>query len=122
MSRRRLAVRDFAAIWHQGQKVVFSRTLEKVDTAKTRIERTFDPELIRTMKEQATDDLSVGGAELGALALNAGLVDEIHLFLAPIVVGGGKPALPHSYTTRLELLDQRAFDNGVVHLHYRVRH
>lgn len=112
--------RDYAAIWHMAQKVVFSKTLEDVDTAKTRIERTFDPEAIRSMKAHAEEDLSLGGAELAAAAFNAGLVDQIHLFLSPILVGGGKAALPVIPVTRLELLDQHAFGNGVVHLHYRV--
>ncbi len=113
-------VRDYAAIWHMTEKVVFSRTLEEVSTARTRIERSFDPETIRTLKAQAEEDISIGGAELAATAFKEGLVDQIHLFLSPILVGGGKAALPDAPATRVELLDQRAFGNGVVHLHYRV--
>ncbi|WP_207343369.1 dihydrofolate reductase family protein [Arthrobacter sp. E3] len=113
--------RDFAAIWHMSEKVVFSRTLEEVSTARTRIERTFDPEAIRAMKASAEDDLSVGGAELAGTAFKAGLVDQIHLFISPILIGGGKPALPDAAATRLELLDQHGFGNGIVHLHYRVK-
>ncbi|MFQ4148357.1 dihydrofolate reductase family protein [Arthrobacter sp. LAPM80] len=112
--------RDYAAIWHQSQKVVYSRSLADVDTAKTRIERTFDPDAVRAMKAEAQENISVGGPELAAAAFKAGLVDEIHLFVSPIVVGGGKQALPDGFRTPLELLDQRNFGNGVVHLHYRV--
>ena len=113
--------RDYAAIWHMAQKVVFSRTLEKADTARTRMERSFDPEAIRAMKAHAEEDLSIGGAELAAAAFDAGLVDQIHRFLSPIVTGGGKAAMPNVPATRLELLDQHVFGNGVVHLHYRVQ-
>jgi dihydrofolate reductase len=114
-------VRDFTAIWQSADKVVYSRTLETVSSAKTRIERDFDPEMVRQMKVSAGRDLTVGGADLAAQAIKAGLVDECHLFLAPFVVGGGKRALPHLVRLRLELLDERRFGNGVVHLHYRIR-
>jgi dihydrofolate reductase len=94
--------------------------LETVSTARTRIEATFDPEMIRQMKGSARSDLTVGGAELAALAFRAGLIDECHLLLNPIVVGGGKQALPSKVRIRLALLDEGRFGNGVVHLHYRV--
>lgn len=112
--------RDYAAIWHMAQKVVFSRTLQEADTAKTRIERSFDPEAIRSMKAHAEEDISIGGAELAGTAFAAGLVDQLHFFLSPFVAGGGKAALPRIPATGLELLDQHAFGNGVVHVHYRV--
>ena len=114
-------MRDYATLWHGTDKVVFSKTLEEVSTSRTRIERVFDPETIRRMKADADHDLSVGGAELGGQALRAGLVDEIHLFISPVLVGGGKPALPEIKKTRLELLGQQRFGNGVVHLHYAVK-
>jgi dihydrofolate reductase len=112
---------DYAAIWQAAEKVVYSRTLEAVTTAKTRIERAFDPEAVRRMKDGAVRDLTIGGPELAAEALRAGLVDECHFYLAPVVVGGGNPALPGHIRLNLELLDDRRFGNGVVHLQYRVR-
>jgi dihydrofolate reductase len=114
-------IQDFAATWQAADKIVYSRTLETVSSARTRIERDFDPEAIRQMKDSAERDISVGGADLAAQAFAAGLVDECHLFIAPVVVGGGKSALPHHVRLRLELLDDRRFGNGVVHLYYRVR-
>jgi dihydrofolate reductase len=113
-------MRDFAEIWRAADKIVYSRTLTDASTARTRIEREFDPETVRQMKEAATRDISVGGPELAAQAIGAGLVDEIHLFLVPVLVGGGKPALPDGVHATLELLDERGFESGVVHLHYRV--
>jgi dihydrofolate reductase len=112
-------MRDFAEIWRAAEKVVYSRTLEAASTARTRIERDFDPEAVRRMKASAQRDISIGGAELAAAAFRAGLVDECHLLLSPIVVGGGKRALPDDVRLELELLDVRRFGNGVVHLHYR---
>ncbi len=111
---------DFAGIWRAADKVVFSRTLEMASSARTRIEATFDTEVIRRTKASARGDLTIGGAELAALAFRAELIDECHLFLNPIVVGGGKQALPSKLRTRLDLLDEGHFGNGVVHLHYRV--
>jgi dihydrofolate reductase len=111
---------DFAAIWQAADKVVYSRTLEKPSTAKTRIEPDFDPEAVRAMKAEAESDLTVGGAELAGQALRAGLVDELHLFLVPVVVGGGKPALPDGLSLDLELLDERSFGNGTAYLRYAV--
>jgi len=111
---------DFANVWQAASKVVNSTTLDAVSTAKTRIERTFDPASVRDLKASATSDLTVGGPHLAAHALKAGLVDECHLFIRPIVVGGGKPALPGGLRTDVELLDDRDLGNGVVYLRYRV--
>ena len=111
----------FAQIWQAADKIVYSTTLETVSSARTRIERDFDPEAVRQMKAQAGRDISVGGPDLAAQAIKAGLVDEWHLFVAPIVVGGGKQTLPDNVRLKLELLDERHFGNGVVHLHYRIR-
>ncbi|CAN5561517.1 dihydrofolate reductase family protein [soil metagenome] len=114
-------MQDFAQIWQAADKIVYSRTLETVSTGRTRIERDFDPEAVRQMKASAERDLTVGGPDLAAQGIKAGLVDECHLFVAPIVVGGGKQSLPNDVRLKLELLDERRFGNGVVHLHYRTR-
>jgi dihydrofolate reductase len=113
--------RDFADMWHSADKVVYSRTLEAVSSARTRIERDFDPEAVRQMKALAAQDITVGGPDLAAQAIRAGLVDECHLFLTPVIVGGGTPSLPSNVRLNLELLDERRFGNGVVYLHYRIR-
>jgi dihydrofolate reductase len=110
---------DFARIWQAADKVVYSTTLEAVSTSRTRIERAFDPDQVREMKASADRDLAVGGPGLAAHAFGAGLVDECHLFLVPVVVGGGKPALPHGVRLDLHLLDERRFGDGTVHLRYR---
>jgi dihydrofolate reductase len=116
------AVRDYATIWQSAEKIVYSRTLETVSSARTRIERVFDPEAVRQLKATAERDLSVGGPELAARAVEAGLVDEYHLLVVPVLVGGGKPALPRSgVRLDLELLDERRFDDGTVYLRYRRR-
>jgi dihydrofolate reductase len=112
--------RDFAELWRAADKVVYSTTLDEVTTSRTRLERSFEPDAVRALKARATRDLSIGGPGLAAAALGAGLVDECHLFLHPIAVGGGTPALPAGARTDLELLDERRFESGVVHLHYRV--
>lgn len=112
------AEQEFAEIWKGADKVVYSRTLEAPSTARTRIERNFDVEPVRQLKETASSDLSVGGPELAAHAIEAGLVDEFQLLLVPVVVGGGKRALPH-VRMDLELLDERRFGNGTVFLRYR---
>jgi dihydrofolate reductase len=111
---------DYADIWRAADKVVYSKTLEAVTTARTRIEREFDPEAVRRLKASAGSDISVGGSELAAQALEAGLVDELHLVAVPAVVGGGKAWLPDGVRMKLELLDERRFGNGTVHLHYAV--
>jgi len=113
--------RDYAKIWKAAEKIVYSRTLAEVSSARTRIERDFDIDAIRQLKATADRDISIGGPDLAAQAIEAGLVDELHLFLAPVVVGGGKPSLPDKVRLELELLDERRFANGVVHLHYRTR-
>ena len=111
---------DFADVWQAADKVVYSMTLDAVSTAKTRLEHNFDPASVRDMKASATSDLTVGGAHLAAQGLKAGLVDECHLFIRPVLVGGGKPALPSDTRADLALLDDRRFSNGVVYLRYRV--
>ncbi len=111
---------DYAGIWRAAEKIVYSRTLQTVSSARTRIEQEFDPDAIRRLKQSSESDITVGGAELAGHAIGAGLVEECHLFLCPIVVGGGKRALPNNVRARLELLDERRFRNGVVHLHYNV--
>jgi dihydrofolate reductase len=114
-------VGDYAEIWRAADKIVYSRTLETASSARTRIEREFDPEAVREMKASSDRDISVGGPDLAAQAIKAGLVDEFHLFLTPIVVGGGTRSLPEDVRVKLELLDERRFGNGVVHLHHRTR-
>ena len=113
-------VRDFTRIWQAADKIVYSRTLASVSSARTRIERDFDPEAVRRMKATARRDITVGGPDLAAHAIEAGLVDDCHLFLTPIVVGGGKRAFPGDVRQKLELLEERRFGNGTVHLHYRL--
>jgi dihydrofolate reductase len=114
-------MRDFAEIWQAADKVVYSKTLETVSTTRTRLEREFDPEAVRQMKASAGRDISVSGPDLAAQAFRAALVDECYLIVTPIVVGGGKRSLPNDVRLKLELLDERRFDNGMVYLHYRTR-
>jgi dihydrofolate reductase len=109
---------DFAAIWQAAEKVVYSRTLETVSTARTRIERDFDPDAVRHMKAEADRDITIGGATLAGEAIRAGLVDELHVIAGPIVVGGGTRSLPDGVRWELELLEERRFANGVVYLRY----
>jgi dihydrofolate reductase len=119
MTDERPVMRDFAEIWRAADKIVYSRTLDSASSARTRIEREFDPEAVRALKASAERDLTVGGAELAGVALRAGVVDEVQLFLNPVVVGGGKRALPDGVRVGLELLDERRFGSGVVYLRYR---
>ena len=114
-------MRDYAQLWRAAEKVVYSRSLEAVSSARTRIERDFDPAAVRRLKETAATDISIGGAALAAEAIRAGLVDEYHLFLVPVLVGGGKRALPDGVRLELELLDERRFGNGIVYLRDRQR-
>jgi dihydrofolate reductase len=114
-------LRDFAQIWQAADKVVYSRSLQRVSTRRTRIERDFDPESVRRLKESAAADLTVGGPTLAIDALKSGLVDECHLLVAPIVVGSGKRSLPDDHRLELELLDERRFASGMVFLQYRVK-
>jgi dihydrofolate reductase len=113
-------IRDFAEIWRAADKIVYSRTLETPSSARTRIERDFDPEAVRQLKASAARDLAVSGPELAAQAFESGLVDECHLVLAPIVVGGGTQALPDNVRLELELLEARRFGNGMAYLGYRI--
>ena len=111
---------DFATAWQAASKVVYSTTLAAVSTADTRLERRFDPSAVHELKATASSDLTVGGAHLAAEAFKAGLVDECRLYVWPVIVGGGKPGLPTGMRADLELLDERRFGNGVVHLRYRI--
>jgi dihydrofolate reductase len=114
-------MRDYAEVWRAAEKVVYSTTLTEPRSARTRIERTFDPDAVRALKESSDRPLTIGGAELAGRAISAGLVDELHLFVSPVVVGGGTKALPDGVHWPLELVDERRFGNGVVHLHFRTR-
>lgn len=114
------AVADFSQLWRAADKIVFSGTLSEADTARTRIERRFDPASIRQLKETAATDLVIGGGTLAAPAFAAGLIDEVHLFPAPVSVGGGTAAMP-GFRVDLELVDADSFSSGFAHLHYRVR-
>jgi dihydrofolate reductase len=111
---------DFASAWRAADKVVYSTTLTAVPTATTRLEHRFDPDAVQELKAETTTNLTIGGANLAARAFEAGLVDECQLFVWPMILGGGKPALPAGVRTDLELLDEHRFGNGVVHLRYRV--
>jgi dihydrofolate reductase len=112
---------EFAELWQDADKVVYSRTLEEVSTPRTTLERSFDPVAVRRRKRRADRDLLIGGATLAAEALrNDGLVDELHLYLHPVIVGGGTRALPGDVRLRLELLDERRFESGVVYAHHRL--
>jgi dihydrofolate reductase len=112
-------VREFAGIWQAAEKIVYSKTIESVQSARTRVERTFDPHVVRQLKADSVQDMSVGGADLAGQALKAGLVDELQMFLVPVIVGGGKQALPNGVRSDLELLDTRRFACGAVYLRYR---
>jgi dihydrofolate reductase len=111
---------DYAQIWRAAEKIVYSRTLQSVSSERTRIEREFDPVAIKRLKENSRSDIAIGGAELAGQAIAEGLVDECQLFLGPVLVGGGKRALPAGVHAELELLDERRFRNGVAYLHYRL--
>ena len=113
--------RDFARVWQKAGKIVFSRTLTGATTRNTRLERGFDREAIRKLKRESEHDIIIGGAELAGLALEGDLVDECHLFLNPVIVGGGKPAFRAALRRNLELVETRRFGTGVVHVHYRIR-
>lgn len=111
---------EFAKMWQAADKVVYSTTLEAAATAKTRVERSFDADVVRAMMASATGHFTVGGANLARQAFEAGLIDECRLFVHPVVLGGGKPALPRRLRVDLELVDEQRFDSGVVYLRYRV--
>jgi dihydrofolate reductase len=112
---------DYAEIWRSAEKVVYSTTLTDVSTPRTRLERAFDPVAVARLKEESDRDLSIGGPTLAAQALRAGLVDDVHHLVHPVVVGGGTRALPDGVRLDLELVDERRFAGGVVHLHHRRR-
>ena len=112
--------RDYAQIWRSADKIVYSRTLGSVSSARTRIERDFDVAALRREKARDGRDISVGGPGLAARALEAGLVDELGLFIVPIVVGGGTRSLPDHVRLEVDLLDERRFDGGMIYLHYRI--
>jgi dihydrofolate reductase len=114
-------MREYAEIWRAADKIVYSTTLEQPASARTRIERRFEPEAVRELKASARSDLAIGGPHLAAEAFAAGLVDQVHLLLSPVIVGGGNRALPDGVRLDLELVGERRFGNGVVHLHHRVR-
>jgi dihydrofolate reductase len=111
---------DYAELWRAAEKVVYSRTLQTVSSERTRIEREFDAGKIKRLKESTRSDIAIGGAELAGQAIAEGLVDECHLLLGPVLVGGGKRALPAGVHAELELLDERHFRSGVVYLRYRI--
>jgi dihydrofolate reductase len=113
--------REFARVWQKAEKVVFSRTLTGATTGNTRVERDFDLEAVLKLKRRSERDIFIGGAELAGLALEADLVDECHLFLHPVIVGGGKPTFRAALRRNLELLETRGFGTGVIHLRYRMR-
>jgi dihydrofolate reductase len=112
---------DFASVWQGADKIVYSTSLHGVSTANTRLERGFDPASVRDMKRSATSDLTVGGPTLAAHAFDAGLVDECHLFIYPVLVGEGKPAFPRGAHVQLELLEEHRLGDAVVHVHHRIQ-
>ena len=112
---------DYTRVWQAAAKIIYSSTLDSVSSARTTIERTFDPEAVRRLKENAESDISIGGPGLAASAIKAGLVDEWHQFVNPVIVGGGTAFLPDDVRVTLDLLDEHRFGNGVVYLHYRTR-
>ena len=114
-------VLDWARQWQAAEKIVYSRTLAEPRSARTRIEREFDPDAVRRLKADAEHDITVNGPELAAHALRAGLVDELQMFVCPVVLGGGKRFFPDGVRTDLELVEERAFRKGVVVLRYAVR-
>jgi dihydrofolate reductase len=112
---------DWMQLWRAADKVVYSRSLETVSSARSRIERNFEPNAIQAMTSSLERDITIGGADLAAQAFRAGLVDQCQLFLTPVLVGGGKRALPKNVRLDLDLVAERRFGNGVVFLDYRVR-
>jgi dihydrofolate reductase len=114
-------MREYAEIWQAAEKIVYSTTLQEVASRRTRLERAFEPDAVRRLKAESQRDLTIGGPDLAAHALRAGLVDEVLLFLTPIVIGGGNAALPDGLRLELELLDERRFANGMLYLRYRTR-
>jgi dihydrofolate reductase len=113
-------IREFGSLWRAADKIVYSQSLATIKTGRTRLEPQFKAEHIQQLKTTARQDLSIAGPTLAAHAFKAGLVDECHLIVAPVSVGGGKAALPKQPRLRLHLMDQRSFAMGMVHLHYQV--
>lgn len=109
----------YAELWRGLDKIVYSRTLDDVWTPRTRLEREFEPGAVRALKQAGSADISISGPGIATHAFRAGLIDQVHLFMHPVIVGGGKPGLPQDVRLELELLDERRFDSGVVHVHYR---
>jgi dihydrofolate reductase len=114
------AERDFSEIWQAANKIVYSRTLTEVYSPRTTIESKFDPDVVRRMKQSLGHDISVSGPEIASQMMAAGLLDEVHLFVAPVAIGGGKPALSRHYHSDMELLNVDRFASGDIHLHYRI--
>lgn len=112
---------DFAEIWQTADKIVYSQTLETPSTRRTTIARDFDPQVVRQLKDTAQGEIYIGGPNLAAQAFRTGSIDEVHLLLAPVIVGGGKPCLPNNVRVALKLLEMRRFEDGMVHLHYRTK-
>jgi dihydrofolate reductase len=115
------AMQDYARVWQAADKIIYSESLDTASTGKTRLEREFDPQAVRDLKAQLPRNVSVGGPNLAAQAIRAGLVDEYHFFVVPILIGDGIPVLPSNVYTKLDLLDERRFGNGWVYLRYRTR-
>jgi len=120
LSHQPPVVLDYAELWRAADKIVYSTTLTAPTTSRTRIERAFDPAAVRALKQAAAADITVGGPGLAAHALWAGLVDEVQLYVNPVVIGGGKPFLPEALTFALVLVSEHRFANGVLHLRYDV--
>lgn len=115
------AAKDFAGIWKAADKIVYSRTIDKASTTRTRIENNFDPETVRQLKSSTQEEMIIGGANLASHAFEAGLIDECLLFVVPVILGGGKSALPKNIRLPLELIEERKFDNGTVYARYLIR-
>jgi dihydrofolate reductase len=113
--------REFARVWQKAEQIVFSRTLTGAPTRSARVERAFEPEAVRALKRESAHDIFIGGAELAGSALASDLVDECHLFVHPVILGGGKPAFRPGWRRDLELLETRGFGTGAIHLRYRMR-
>ena len=113
-------MQDYAEQWRAADKIVYSSTLPDVTTSRTRLDRAFDPDAVRSLVRDADRDVAIGGPTLAAHAFEAGLVDDVHLFLNPVIVGGGTRALPDGVFLDLELVDEHRFASGVVHLHHRL--
>ena len=114
-------MRDYAEIWQAMDKIVYSRTLPAALTARTRIEREFNPEAVRRLKQTSERDISIAGSELAGQAFKFGLIDEYQLMLWPVVVGGGKPSLPSNVPVMFKLLEERRFESGMVYLRYQTQ-